>query len=147
LINEPYLEDESNYAENVSYHYVNSIGDYWQVDALCYEYNFTVLVNQYTGDTINTIAPGPISPSKRFIICSNVDLETQYTENGIELFELKNNHHSKIGFTEITNWGLFQIEWITDNKLKAIKVDMTENYSYILTNVTINLIKNEYNTH
>ena len=136
-----YLEDESNFLETVSYHYVNSIGNYWQVDALCYEYNYTVLINQYSGDTINTIAPGPISPSKRLMLCSNVDLESQYTENGIEIFELSDNRHTKIGFTEILNWGLFEIEWISDTRLKAVKVDMTEKYDYELRNVVIELVK------
>ncbi|MEX1001964.1 MAG: hypothetical protein WDZ35_07605 [Crocinitomicaceae bacterium] len=139
LVDVPYNEDDSNFSEAVSYHYVNSIGNYWQVDALCYEYNFTILVNKQSGDTIQTIAPGPISPSKNLILCSNVDLETQYTENGIELYELHKNTHTKIGFKEIANWGLFEIEWISDNKLKALKVDMTEDYNYELRNVTIEL--------
>jgi len=141
LIDVPYNEDESNFSEQVSYHYVNSIGNYWQVDAICYEYNFTILINKYSGDTLQTIAPGPISPSKNLLICSNVDLETQYTENGIELYELKNNTHNKIGFKEISEWGIFEMEWISDNKLKALKVDMTKEFNYELRNVTIDIVR------
>jgi hypothetical protein len=141
LVDVPYNEDDSNFSEAVTYHYVNSIGNYWQVDALCYEYNFTILVNKHSGDTIQAIAPGPISPSKNLILCSNVDLETQYTENGLELYELKKNAHIKIGFKEIANWGIFEMEWISDNKLKALKVDMTEEYNYELRNITIEIVR------
>ena len=38
------------------------------------------------------------------MFCSNVDLESQYTENGVEMFELFDDGHTKIGFTEILNW-------------------------------------------
>lgn len=141
LVDVPYIEDESNFSEAVSYHYVNSIGNYWQVDALCYEYNFTIFVNKYSGDTLQTIAPGPISPSKNLLLCSNVDLETRYTENGIELFELQKNTHNKIGFEEISDWGIFDLEWISNNKLKALKVDMTEDYNYELRNITIEIVR------
>lgn len=141
LVNVDYVEEEGEFSESVSYQFVNSIDNYWQACAICYEYDFTVLINKENGDTIRTIDPGPISPSKDLIICSNVDLESMFTENGIEIFELTPTSHKKVGFIELIEYGLNDMEWISQNKLKAVKVKVTDDYKYELSNVTIEVIK------
>lgn len=134
-------EDEGNFLETVSYQYEKTIKNYWQLKALCYEYHFTVIMNQITGDTIRSIAPGAFSPSNDLLFCSNIDMESQFTPNGIEIYELSKGYHSKIGFARISNWGLKDLVWISDTKLTATRVDVTDRMTYELRNVTIELIE------
>ncbi len=94
------------------------------VYGIFYEWWYHVLIDKRTGDTTVTCGPPVVSPDKKFFVCTNSDIEAQYTFNGIELFE--NTSPPKLVCSrELNFFGLNKIKWSDNNTLYA-EVDVID---------------------
>lgn len=91
-----------------------------------YEGSGYLLVNQQTGEKINTWAPPVISPDKKYILCPSKDLEAGFDNNGFELLSYNNGKIDSLGEIALTKWAPGRIKWIDNTTLVAEYVTVNE---------------------
>ncbi len=139
LVNIPFWDDAEgnhNMDETVNYAYFRDIGNYWEVQAFCYECNYMVFVNKETGKTFTTIGPGVISPSGNLLFCANIDLEAGFSLNGIELYRKESQGYSLVATRELP-WSIHQLRWKNDSTIAGQRVGLTEDMDFELFEVEL----------
>ena len=129
IVNEYYNEERHNY-EAPRYRLVEF---YDQVNVVelqveCYEYSYHVLVDMNSADTLNTIGKPIFSRDGKVVFTSNVDLETQFTENGFEVFRMNENGFELVKTNLLDTWGVAKAKWIDSRTLLVLKATIDDNY-------------------
>lgn len=85
-----------------------------------YEGNDYLLMNRKNGNRTKMFGKPYFSPSKKYFISINNDVEAGYSYNGFQLFEFKNEDFKLLWQYEPQEWGPVDIKWIDENNL-AVK--------------------------
>ncbi|MNS69944.1 hypothetical protein D3C72_1032750 [compost metagenome] len=112
----------------------------WLVFAIYYEAYDYILVDKSNGKQTHLIGLPVVSPTKKYVITVNEDLEAQFTFNGIELLESNGKSVKLIEQKEITDWAIREIKWLDNSTLLAHKIMIDKNHdiqeSYIKLVIT-----------
>lgn len=129
LVNEYYDEEKHNY-EAPRYRlveYYNQV-NVFELQVECYEYSYHVLVDMNSSDTLVTIGKPLFGHDGKLVFTSNVDLETQYTENGFEIFRLDENGFELIKSNLLDTWGIAKATWQDERTLLVLKATIDDRY-------------------
>lgn len=105
------------------------------VIATYYESGNYLLVNPANGDTLHTWGAPVVSPDKKYLLCTSMDLAAGFVPNGFQLFSYENDQVKMIGEIEINNWGPGEVKWMDRNTLLATYIfldnDMNPGTKYV----------------
>lgn len=130
LIDEVFDETLENF--DASQYLLSGLYPQWnlaEVSVLQYEYDFYVLVDLNTGDTLHSIGKALMSPSLDYIFSPNEDLEVGFTYNGYEVFKSIDGHYKRIKMVLIDDWGITQAKWMNENELLIQKKTIDDQYN------------------
>lgn len=110
------LDQMSDEADNTFEHFFKEFG-YYSIRVQWGEGNGYKLVN-YIDGTVTPIFGRPyFSPDGLYIISVNFDIEAGYSENGFQLFRIKNRKIQHLGDFKPTLWGPISAKWLNNNML------------------------------
>ncbi|MDH5380517.1 MAG: hypothetical protein OEW75_06685 [Cyclobacteriaceae bacterium] len=75
------------------------------------------LIDESSGEVIDIIGRPFFSPSGKYMISINTDIEAGYSPNGFQLFEVNGSEIIPIGSYFPNTWGPTVAEWLSDKKL------------------------------
>lgn len=140
LINSYFNEEEQNYDaaqyKIIAYHKEANI---YELFVNSYEYYCYMLVDMNYANEIYTIGRPLFSEDLKYIFVSNVDLETQYTENGFELYNLERNGYVLVERVILDLWGIGKASWQNEHKLVISKVTLDEHYDEMFSPAILSL--------
>ena len=94
------------------------------IEVQFYEGGTSYLLNLKTGKDFEIGGHPTISPDRRRIAVSNVDLESQYTPNILAVYEIKGDALITIFEEMPDNWGAGNVQWINNNDLSFTKYSL-----------------------
>jgi hypothetical protein len=95
-----------------------------------YEGGTYYLVNLKNGKDKDIISSPVISPDRKRIAVSNVDLESQYTPNVLSVYSLRSNDLVTEFLERPADWGAGNLRWVTNEELSFIRYDRNPNPPY-----------------
>jgi len=120
------LDQMSDEADNTFEHFFKEFG-YYSIRVQWGEGNGYKLVN-YVDGTVTPIFGRPyFSPNGLYIISVNFDIEAGYSENGFQLFRIKNGQLQHLGDFKPTSWGPISAKWLDNNMLILKNQTIDEN--------------------
>jgi len=150
IIDVPYIEGDENTRGNehltAQYSFQGSVpgANYWHLHAGGYEGHWSVLINKKNGFKV-VLSGNPISsPNGEYLMAVNPDIESGYTINCLELFEVLDDSLREIGSYEPADWGPKSVKWISEDELIITKMTIcpdTDNFEYCYENVLLRRMK------
>ena len=80
-----------------------------------------LMINSKTGKETFICGPPAVSPNKKYLVASNLDLIAGFVYNGIEMYDIEADSLKLNWRRELTKWGANEIAWINDHTLIAKK--------------------------
>jgi hypothetical protein len=115
------ISDES---DNTFEHFFKEFG-YYSIRVQWGEGNGYKLVNYLDGTVTPIIGRPYFSPDGQYIISVNCDIEAGYSENGFQLFRIKNKQLQHLGEYKPDAWGPISAKWL-DNNMVILKNQTVE---------------------
>lgn len=143
IVDNPF-DQESNNLDAALYTFNGSIGasNYWELNALGYEYHWYTIINKTNGEMRLTSGKPALSPNGKTLLCVNGDLDVQYTVNGLELFKVGQDSIELIGENELETWGPYAVKWLNNSEIlitKGIMGNELNHYNMQYSNVLLTL--------
>lgn len=82
----------------------------WLSLGMFYESFAYLMISKATGDTTYTIGLPVLSPDKKYLVCSNADLEAAFTPNGFGIYK-NGKVPALVDETLVDNWGPEAVKW------------------------------------
>ncbi|MGO4289964.1 hypothetical protein [Chitinophaga sp. RAB17] len=91
-----------------------------------YEGSAFELVNALNGDSMMTWSAPAISPDKKYLLTSSMDLVAAFDPNGFQLFSVNNNDIKPVGEVSLTDWGPGMVQWINNKTILSEYITIDE---------------------
>lgn len=91
------------------------------IDVSLYEGGMTYLVSQIDNKKREIFGNPVLSPSGKYFVTNNADIEAGYTANGFELFQINADKSITSIFKLEPSWGPYDCKWIGDNRIEIVR--------------------------
>ena len=141
-----YTDDERKNLWYTFVAYYPEIG-YGLIWAQFYEDGTNYLVNMRTGKDTDIVGDPILSPDKKRIAVSNVDLEAQYTPNVLSVYELRPDGLAVEFIEKPAEWGPWNLRWVTNQEISFIKYSFDSESPYKVREIpkTLKYVKTNKN--
>lgn len=132
LVNSVYNELLENYeAANFKLLSLDSEHKIIDLGADSYEWSSHLWIDLETGRQLETNGAPIFSPDGSLIFCSNVDLETNFTQNGFEVYQRTHDGFIALGTMHELDWTIARATWINNRTLSVVKATVDDKYQEI----------------